>query len=463
MSRPDAPAGGADRKARIGWAMFDWANQPFFTLVTTFIFAPYFAATVVANPVEGQALWGYGQGVAGVLVALLSPVLGAIADAGGPRKPWIAVFQAVCAVGCLLLWFALPGMQPVWPILAAMVLATIGAEFSIVFNNAMLPGLAGPGRMGRLSGYAWALGYAGGLVALVLVLLGFSLPDEPLFGLDKASHQHDRMVGPLAALWLAVFVLPLFLLTPDAPPSGLKTLAAVRLGLQRLGRTLGQARRHANVARFLLARMLYYDGLTAIFIFGGIYAAGSFGWDTTGLGIFGIVLTIVAGIGAALGGVMDDRFGSRRTVLVALVGLIVATLGVVSIATEPAGDGMRRDTVLFVLSYQVAMPPPGALFRTPTEFVFLGFGILVGIAGGPAQAASRTLLARLAPKEMLGAFYGLYALSGKATAFLAPWAVAVLTDVGDSQRAGVAVILLFLLLGGALLLGVRERPEPPPP
>jgi len=454
------PAAGrpAGALARFGWAMFDWANQPFFTLVTTFIFAPYFTAVVVGDPVRGQAMWGYTQTVAGVAIALMSPALGAIADADGQRKPWIAVFQTLCAFGCALLWFALPGQQEgLWLVLAAVVLATIGAEFSIVFNNALLPTLVPEERLGRLSGYAWALGYLGGLVALFFVLLAFSLPAEPLFGLDKAAHEHDRIVGPLSALWLVVFVLPMFLFTPDTPSSGLSRGQAVRRGLGRIAGTFRSLGSYRNIALFLAARMIFYDGLTAIFAFGGIYAAGIFGWSTTSLGIFGIVLTVFAAAGAAAGGVLDDRLGSKRTTVAAVAGLAVATLGVVSIATEPMGDGLRRDTVLFLLSYEVAVPPGAGLFATPTEWVFLVFGILVGVFGGPAQAASRTMLARLSPPQKLGEFYGLYALSGKATAFLAPFTVAVLTDAYDSQRAGLAAIVVFLIVGLLLFLPVREE------
>ena len=456
MSGTRAAGGDGGGRARFGWAMFDWANQPVFTLVTTFIFAPYFTATVVGDAVRGQEIWGYTQAAAGLTIALLSPVLGAVADAGGARKPWIAFFQAVAAAGCLGLWFATPGAEPLWPILVAVLLAVLGAEFSIVFNNAMLPGLAAPGRLGRLSGYAWALGYAGGLAALVFVLLAFQLPDQALFGLDKASHQHDRIVGPLSALWLVVFVLPLFLFTPDRPPSGLGAGVAVRTGLRQLAGTIRHLGHYRQIATFLVARMLYYDGLAAIFAFGGIYAAGSFGWTTTGLGVFGILLTVVAGIGAAVGGVLDDRLGSRRTVLMGLVLLFLGTLGVVSVATEPLGDGRRLDTVLFLIRYEVAQPAAGSLFATPTEFVFLAFGMLVGLAGGPVQAASRSLMARLAPPDMVAEFFGLYALSGKATAFMAPWAIAVVTGLAASQRAGVAVVLVFLAAGTLLLLRVAE-------
>ncbi|MDP6830937.1 MAG: MFS transporter [Alphaproteobacteria bacterium] len=448
----------APRLGQFSWALFDWANQPYFTLVTTFIFAPYFTSHVVGNAIRGQELWGYGQAVAGLCIALLSPVMGAMADASGPRKPWILAFQALCVVACAGLWLAVPGAgeRDLILILGLVVLASLGAEFATVFNNAMLPGLVSQARLGRLSGYAWALGYLGGLVSLGFVLGGFSLPEVPLFGLDKASHEHDRMVGPLSASWMIIFIMPLMLFTPDAPASGMGAARAARQGLRQLAGTLGSLRHYRNVMLFLIARMIYFDGLSAVFAFGGIYAAGIFGWTTTNLGVFGIILIIFAAIGAFVGGRLDDRIGSKRTILLAVAGLIVATLGIVSITVDGLGSDGRRDTVLFFIQYAVA-PPGEGMFTTLAEQIFLVFGIMIGIFGGPAQAASRTMVSRLVPVDKIGEFYGLYALSGKATAFIAPLAVGLITGMTQSQRAGIAAILVFLTLGLLLMLPVREE------
>ena len=450
----------AGRLGRFGWAMFDWSNQPFFTLVTTFIFAPYFATTVVSDAVLGQAQWGYAQSLAGLAIAVFGPILGAVADAHGPRKPWIGGFQAVLVLACTGLWWAVPG-APLWPILALVVLATLGAEFSTIFNNAMLPGLVPGPEIGRLSGRAWGLGYVGGLLALFVVLFGFSLPEAPWFGLDKVAHEHDRMVGPLSGLWVVVFVAPLFLFTPDERPSGRGLGRAVGEGLRRLLATLRQARAQANFWRFLVARMLYQDGLTAIFAFGGIYAAGAFEWTTVTLGVFGIILLVFAALGAILGGWLDDWLGSKRVIQIALAGILLATLGVVSISTAPLADGMARHTIFFVLTEEVEIapdaPPDAGFFPTLAERVCLAFGILLGFFGGPLQAASRTMVARLAPGEMITEFYGLFALSGRATAFLAPFLIATLTAAFESQRAGIAVLPLFLVAGFLLLLPVEER------
>lgn len=447
--------------AEWSWALFDWANQPYFTLITTFIFAPYFTAHVVGDAVQGQALWGYTQAAAGLAIALLSPVLGAVADASGRKKPWILVFQCACILACISLWWATPGLgNDIGFIFLALIVAAIGAEFSIVFNNALLPSLVPRDRLGRLSGYAWALGYLGGLVSLIFILLVFVFPEQPPFGIDKAQHEQDRIVGPFSGFWLLIFVLPMFLFTPDSPATGRSLGTSVKVGLAALKDTFLQLRNFRNIAWFLAGRMLYQDGLTAIFAFGGIYAASIFGWSIEELGIFGIILTIFAAVGAAFGGWLDDRIGSLKTVWLAVTGLTVATIGIISITVTPVDDQIRRDTVLFFIHYDVPLASVGGLLSTKTEWVFMVFGIMVGIFGGPTQAASRTLLARLSPPERVASFYGLFALSGKATAFLAPFSVALLTDSFNSQRIGMSCIVVFLLAGLAVVLFVREqRPD----
>lgn len=443
----------ASRAGIWGWIFFDWAQQPFFTLVTTFIFAPYFAARVAEDPASGQAMWGWAAGAAGLVIALLSPPLGAVADAGGRRKVWIGFFSALMIAGCFGLWLAEPdGAAPVLIVLAAFVLASIGAEFGIVFNNAMMPDLVPRNRLGRLSGTGWAMGYAGGLVALALTLALLAadpvsgrtfLGLEPVFGMDAARGEGERATGPLSALWFLVFALPFFLFTPDTPrraPFG----QAMREGLAALADTLRHIRRHGQMVRFLIARMLYADGLAALFTFGGIYAAGTFGWGTTQLGIFGILLTVTGAFGAWAGGRLDDRFGPKPVIAASLVVLILAGAAVLTI---------DREHVLFVLP--VAGAGEAGLFASTAERAYIALALLLGLAAGPVQAASRTLLVRLAPKGDLTQFFGLYALSGKITTFAAPMAVAFVTAATMSQRAGISVVLVFLIAGLALLVAVR--------
>src|SRR3954468_22626937 len=335
------------RTAVISWIFFDWAAQPYFTLITTFVFAPYFASFVAPDPAQGQALWGFATAAAGLMIALLSPVLGAIADASGRRKPWIAGFGALLVIGASLMWFGKPGDPSVIPpLLLAYAIASVGVEFATVFNNAMMPTLVPPEKMGRLSGTGWATGYIGGILSLILVL-GFLAANPqtgrtlfglmPLFGLDPVTHQGDRITGPLTAVWFMVFVLPMFLLTPDFPPK-LSVREAVRTGLTELRGTLRELPKQPSTAAFLLANMVYTDGLVSLFAFGGIYAAGTFGWNTIQIGTFGILLAIAGTFGAWIGGKLDDRLGPKRVIsgsmLVLLLSIIVILL-------------VDRDSILF--------------------------------------------------------------------------------------------------------------------
>ena len=197
--------------------------------------------------------------------------------------------------------------------------------------------------------------------------------------------------------------------------------------------------------------MIYNDGLAAVIAFGGVYAAGTFGWSTTELGIFGIFLTVFATAGCFAGGWLDDRIGSKRTVQIAIVGTIVAALGIMSIG---------RTDILFVVPV-APKAPGGGLFASAGEQAFMAFAFILGICMGPMQAASRTMIGRLAPPGMVTEFYGLFALSGRATTFMAPFLIGVFTQVSGSQRAALVVVLVFLSVGFVLLHFVKaEKPRP---
>jgi UMF1 family MFS transporter len=309
--------------------------------------------------------------------------------------------------------------------------------------------------MGRLSGFGWGMGYLGGLVALFLVMLvsrpgmlGLGPSDAPpLFGIDRASFEIERLIGPASALWLAIFVLPMFLFTPDGRRSRLAPLAAAKQGVTTLIGTIRKLRHYRNPLLYLVAFMIYNDGLAAVIAFGGVYASAAFRWPTETLGVFGIVLTVLGVFGAFLGGWLDDRIGSKRTVQIAIVLVIVATVGILSVS---------RTSVLFLVD--VAAPAEGrGLFGSLQEQVFMGFALLIGISMGPMQAASRTLIGRLAPEGMSGEFYGLFALSGRATTFMAPFLIGVMTQVSGSNRVGLVVVLVFLVVGFVLFWRVREE------
>lgn len=445
----------APRRALVSWALFDWSAQPYYTLVLTFLFAPYFVNAVAPSPAEGQALWGYAAAAAGILIALGSPFFGALADGRGARKPWIATFSVFLVAGLAGLWFATPGADAstTMLVLLAFVVATAMAEFATVFTNAMMPTLVPPSQLGRLSGAGWAVGYAGGLVSLG-VMAGLIVTDpatgrtlfglDPILALDASAREGDRLVGPFAALWFALFMIPFFLFVPDRAHA-VQTSGARRPALAELWETIRGLPSHRDMLLFLVARMLYADGLSAIFAFGGIYGASVFGWGAMELGIFGIVLTLTGVFGALIGGVLDDRVGSKRVIMVSLVLLLVGAFGILSV--DP-------NHVLYVFE---ATPKAlgSAPFSATGEMVFLAFAMLVGLVAAPVQAASRALLARLAPPERMTQYFGLFAFSGKVTAFLAPFLVAVVTQATGSQRLGMASIAVFLIAGLLIILPVR--------
>ena len=445
------------KRALFGWVLFDWATQPFYTLVVTFLFAPYFVNGFMADPARGAALWAYATGIAELIAAALAPVLGAVADAGQKRKPWIAFFSVLLVVGLGGLWLAKPGATELVPlVLIAFGLAVLGAELATVFTNAMMTSLVSGKRLGTLSGLGWATGYVGGLVSLALVA-GLIVADPltgktllglpPIIPLDSATREGDRLVGPFAAVWYLVFVLPLFLFTPDRVATTRKT-RAVTAGLAQLARSVKDlVRHHGQVALFLLARMLYADGLGAVFAFGGIYAAYVFGWGATELGLFGIILTVAGTIGAAAGGLLDDRKGSKAVIAITLLLFIAAAIGVLSV---------DRSHVLFVVP--VAPKLVGsAPFSSVGEQVYLAFAVLIGLASGPIQASSRTLLARMCPPDKTTEFFGFFSFSGKITAFAAPLAIGAVTHASGSQRLGIGTSLVFLVAGLLLLLRVKTK------
>ena len=414
---------GAGRWARAAWCLYDWANSSFPAVILTFVFAAYFARGVAVNPVQGTGLWGTAITLSALAIAIASPVLGAIADRNGKRKPWLAVFSLICIVTTAALWFVRPHPDAILLALVLVAVANFAFEVAYVFYNAMLPEICPEDRLGRLSGWGWGLGYAGGLVCLVIVLLGFVQAETPIFGLERAAAEHVRIAAPISALWFALFALPLFLLVPDKVGAGAGMADAVRQGLVQLMGTARELRRHPGIFCFLLGRMIYTDGLNTLFAFGGIYAAGTWGMEVDEVILFGIALNLSAGLGAAGFAWVDDWIGARRTILIALIGLMV--LG-------------------------------GLILVVQSKPLFWVLGVALGIFFGPAQAASRSLMARLAPPEMRAEMFGLYALSGKATAFIGPALLGWVTVVAGSQRVGMATVLVFFMVGFVILWPLKD-------
>ncbi|BDG74949.1 MFS transporter [Roseomonas fluvialis] len=409
-----------NRKA-IAWATFDWANSAFPTVVSTFVIAAYFSQGIAPDPATGQAQWGWMQTVAAVCIALLSPVLGALADNGG-RRMMLAACTLVTAACTALVWFALP--DPSWTlyVLVCVGLATIAFEIGTVFYNAMLPEVTTPEHLGRVSGLAWGLGYAGGLVCLGVALVLLIQPNPALFGLDRAESEHVRATALLVGAWTLVFAWPVLMFVPDRPGARLPPGQAVAACLADTKRLIQGLPQRPDMLRFLVARLFYTDGLNTLFAFGAIYAAGVHGMGMEDILLFGIALNVTAGLGAAGFGLIDDRIGAKRVVMIALVCMVV--LG-------------------------------AALLLTASVTWFWALAMALGIFMGPAQAASRTLMAQMAPDGQCASHFGLFALSGRITGFLGPAVLAAVTAATGSQALGMSTVLVFLALGAVILATVR--------
>lgn len=416
------------KKSAFSWCLYDWANTAFGTVIITFIYGVYFSKSLVDNEIEGSSLWSYAIAGSGVAIALLAPFLGAVADNAGSRKKWIASFSGLCIIATSLLWFSEnpDGSKNVVLILILVAIANLGLELGQVFYNAMLPHVAPSHMKGRLSGWAWALGYMGGLASLVVCLFGFvGLGDmQPFFDLSKDNNEHIRIVGPFIALWFFIFMLPLLIFTKDEAVDEEKLPTALCDGWRQLVESFHHIREFKNLFLFLISSAIYRDGLVTLFALGGVYAAGQFGMNFTEILIFAIGLNVTAGVGAFGFAFLDDAIGSKKTIIYSLIGLIIVG---------------------------------GVILLTSDKFVFIGLAMFLGIFMGPVQAASRTMVARLSPPHILTQAYGFYAFTGKSISFLGPLCFGLATTVFATQQAGMATIILFWIVGLMLLWGVKEK------
>ena len=450
-------------KKRIwGWYFFDWASQPFHTVLLTFVFGPFFAQ-IAANYFIGaglaedvadaraQSVWSLCLTLAGLVVGLGGPVMGALADTSGRRLPWIVVFSMLYVVGASALWWTNPDGSNLTYALIAFALGFVGAEFALIFTNAQLPGLGTKDQIGRISGSGFAFGYLGGLISLIIALLflveqtnGNTLIGiEPLFGLNPEIREGTRFVGPFVALWFVVFMVPYFLWVREVriTSTGLSFGSAMK----HLGATVRKVAKRPSLASFLGGSMLYRDALNGLYGFGGTYALLVLNWEVTQVGAFGVISVISAAVFSWLGGGFDKRIGPKPVIIASTLGLMVVCIFVA---------GMSRTDVFGV--------PLDAGSNLP-DVVFMICGVAIGGLGGILQASSRSLMVRHADLESPTASFGLYGLSGRATAFLAPALIGTVTAVTGSARFGVLPLLGLFLLGLLLLRWTNsdgDRAEP---
>ena len=450
-------------KRRIwGWFFFDWASQPFHTLLVTFVFGPYFvsvaktafeasgSAEAVATS-DAQGLWSLGLLVTGLMIGLGAPLMGALADTAGRRMPWIVAFSVMYIIGASGLWWVLPDGSNLWWALCLFGIGFIGAEFAQIFINAQLPALGTPSEIGRISGSGFAFGYLGGLVSLIVALVflveqpsGVTIAGlTPGFGLDPEAREGTRFVGPFVALWFAVFMVPYFLWVREAVP--VRRPTSISAAAASLKRAVGGVMKRRSLAAFLGGSMLYRDALNGLYGFGGTYATLVLGWGISKVGVFGIVSVIAAAAFSFVGGKLDRRFGPKPVIIGAIFGLMAVCALILNMTpTSVAG---------------VAVPEGSAL----PDILFFGCGIMIGGLGGTLQAASRTLMVRHADPEAPTESFGLYGLTGRATSFLAPMLIGVVTVMTDNVRLGMAPLIALFLLGLFLLFWVKpdgDRAEP---
>ena len=452
----------ATQRQRIwGWWFFDWASQPYNTLLLTFIFGPYFAEVArgyymgagleeEAAKAAAQAYWGYGLTIASVIIAVFAPILGAIADGTGRRLVWVWFFSAFYVVGAYGLWWVSPGGEAdmlTWAIVFFGI-GFIGMEFSTIFTNALMPTLTDGDDIGAISGSGFAFGYLGGLLALIVMLCLFAenaatgktlIGIDPLFGLDPEAREGTRAVGPITAIWFAVFMVPFFLWVKEPKmPRGRVNIGAALGSLTAL---IASLRYRRSLLSYLLSSLAYRDALNALYAFGGVYASNVLDWSITAIGIFGILGGVTAMIASWIGGRMDARYGPKPVIKWSIIVLLVVCVVIV---------GLDRNGL-----WGMALDPAS---NTP-DIIFYICGALIGAAGGPLQAASRTLLVRHTTPDRATEAFGLFALSGKVASFISPLLIAIVSQYSESARIGISPVILLFLIGLILLIWVKPKGE----
>lgn len=447
-----------DNKKRIwGWMAFDWASQPFYTLGLTFIFGPYFAAVAAeyylnagldsgAAKAQAQSMWSAGQTVAGLFIALTAPFLGTFADNSGRKIPWIAFFSVVYVVATFMLWGLTPDGSALMWMLVIFFVGFVAAESALNFVNAILPSLGNDEDVGRISGSAAAFGYWGGVTALFFMLLLMAeneqgvtlLGNPPLFGLDPTMREGTRAVGPFIAIWYVIFIIPFFLWVRDNPTKQTKptNFGAV---LRDLGATLKSVVHRTSLRSFLIGSMFYRDALNALYAFGGVYAALVLDWQTIQIGVFGIIAAIAAAITTWLSGLADQRYGPKPVIIV-MVWILIAVSAVII--------GMSREQIFGIPIADGSQLP---------DIIFYICGMGIGGAGGAVYTASRSMMVRHTHPDRPAEAFGLFALSGKATAFLAPALITLFTIMTGNTQLGFLPVVILFLMGLFLLRWVNKN------
>ena len=420
------------KRTIFSWSIYDFANQPFTTITITFIYSVFFAKFIFTGEFkEGTELWAMAITISSLIIAFLSPIMGAIADNGGYRKLFLIFWTWICIIFSFCLYF--PTQGEVFNALLFFCIANIGFEMGGVFLNSYLPEIAPKDKIGRISGYGWSFGYVGGLIALALCYVLFMYPENPVNPitgklLDLDTGENYRIINVFIAIWFAIFSIPTFLYVRDNRKKKKLSKKIIFDSFKSIKQTFNQIKKYKELTKFLIARIVYNDAIITVIFFGGQYATDQFKFETGKLFLFAIVLNVFAGIGAFLLGFLDDILGGKRTIQITNFGFVVACL--------------------------IAFLAPLFVYG---ESLFWFAGCLIGIFMGPNQASSRSLMGRLIPKSKESEFYGFFAFSGKATAFLGPLLFQQVLHDSGNMRWSILMIALLFVIGIFLLKNVNEK------
>ena len=449
----------SNRKKIWGWFFYDWASQPFHTLLMTFVFGPYFV--IVASQyylglgqdetladANAQIVWSNCLAITGLIIGFGGPILGAIADTTRLRKPWITTFAVIYFVTALSLWYTLPDGSNMWLMLSVFGLCFIMAEYTYIFTNAQLPSLGSIDDIGKISGSGFGFGYAGGVISLFIMLLFFVEQDngktmileiDPLFGLDASAKEGTRFVGPFVAIWFAIFMIPYFAWVSE--DSSLKRKLNVAEGFSNLLNSLRSLPARKSLFSYLGASMFYRDALNGLYSFGGTYAVLVLNWNIVKLGQFGIIAAISAALFSWLGGFLDRKWGPKPVIVFMASILTIVCFVIVNTSLTHV--------------FGIAVPEGSNL----PDMVFYTCGVFIGGMGGILQSASRSMMVRHTQPERATEGFGLYALSGRATAFLAPALIGLVTAISGDARIGISPLVGLFVVGLVLLIWVNPKGE----
>ncbi len=444
-------------KKRIwGWYFFDWASQPYHTVLNTFIFGPFFAAIAAAYfldlglsedaaDAKAQSTWAVATAIYGIIIAFTAPIFGAMADNSGRRTPWIAVFSVMYVLGAGLLWFTNPDGSNLYWMLMAFGLGFIGGEYALIFTNSQLPDLGDKDDIGKISGSGFAFGYVGGILSLTIALVFFVAQDtgktvaglDPIFGLNPDMREGTRFTGPFVAMWFMIFMIPYFMWVREVPTGRPRT--SVKQALNSVWASVKGLVDRVSLGFFLGSSMLYRDALNGLYAFGGVYANLVMDWEVSQIGVFGIIAAFGAAVFSYLGGFVDRKFGPKPVVVSAILILMLTSLTVINLTPTSV--------------YGVELSEGSGLSNT----LFYICGIFIGGMGGVLQSSSRSLMVRHCNPESSTEYFGLYGLSGRATAFLAPTLIGIVTAVSGSAQIGISPVIGLFLLGLILLWWVKAE------